>query len=235
MINVLVVEDDQIAAEAHRHYVQRVPGFDVAGVVHSAAEARRLLQRSAVDVVLLDFSLPDTHGLAVCRDLRGAGSTVDVIAVTAQRDLAAIQAAISLGVVHYLLKPFAFAEMRDTLERYAQFRQWFARSVKVTGQADVDDIWRRLRNISHLTLPKGMSGKTLRAITQALIAAPDGLSAAKAADAIGVSRVTAREYLKYLEANGVADCSQHYGRGRPEDWFSLAQPLRDAETAKDSD
>jgi len=204
MINVLVVEDDQVAAEAYRLYVQRVSGFEVAGVVHSGAEARRFCQRSAVDVVLLDFYLPDTHGLTVCRALRAAGSTVDVIAVTSQRDMSAIHAAVSLGVVHYLLKPFAFAEMRDTLERYAQYRQHVPRSGEVIGQADVDDIWRTLRGISHLTLPKGMSDETLRAITEALIAAPNGLSAADAAEAIGVSRVTARDYLKYLADKDIA-------------------------------
>src|SRR5689334_16528981 len=36
-IAVLVVEDDQVAAEAHRTYVDRVPGFRVAGVAHSGA------------------------------------------------------------------------------------------------------------------------------------------------------------------------------------------------------
>ena len=227
MINVLVVEDDQVAAEAYRLYVQRVLGFEVAGVVHSAAEAQRFCQRRAVDVILLDFYLPDTHGLTVCRALRAAGSTVDVIAVTAQRDLAAIHAAISLGVVHYLLKPFAFAEMRDTLERYAQFRQRVPRSGEVFGQADVDDIWHRLRSIGHLTLPKGMSGETLRAITEALIAAPGGLSAAEAAHAIGVSRVTARDYLKYLADKGLAQRRLRHGHvGRPEVRFYPAQPSR---------
>jgi hypothetical protein len=72
-----------------------------------------------------------------------------------QRDLAAIHAAISLGVVHYLLKPFAFTEMRDTLERYAQFWQRVPRFGEVFGQADVDDIWHRLRSIGHLDPAQG--------------------------------------------------------------------------------
>ncbi|MGH3673679.1 MAG: response regulator, partial [Pseudonocardiaceae bacterium] len=67
MIRVLVVEDDRLTAEAHQLYVQRVAGFEVAGVVHSAAEAFRFCRRGTVDVILLDFRLPDVHGLAVCR------------------------------------------------------------------------------------------------------------------------------------------------------------------------
>lgn len=75
MIKVLVVEDDPVAAEAHRTYVERVAGFTVAGVVHSGADALRFCERTPVDVVLLDFYLPDTHGLTVCRALRAGDGT----------------------------------------------------------------------------------------------------------------------------------------------------------------
>lgn len=217
MINVLVVEDDQVAAEAHRLYVQRVAGFEVAGVAHSGAEALRFCERDAVDVVLLDFYLPDTHGLTVCRALRSAGSKVDVIAVTSARDLDVVRAAVSMGVVQYLLKPFTFASLREKLERYAEFRQRVARSGTVTGQDDVDSMLATLRSRNHRALPKGMSCETLQAITEALTAATHGLSAAAAADVIGVSRVTAGRYLKYLADNGLAQRKPHYGQvGRPE-------------------
>lgn len=96
MINVLVVEDDRVAAEAHRLYVERMAGFQVAGVVHSGTEALRFCRREAVDVILLDFYLPDIHGLDVCLRLRAAGNTVYVIAVTSERDLAAVHAALSM-------------------------------------------------------------------------------------------------------------------------------------------
>ena len=220
MINVLVVEDDRVAAEAHRRYVQRVAGFEVAGVVHSGVEALRFCERDTVDVVLLDFYLPDTHGLTVCRALRAAGSPVDVIAVTSARDLGVVRAAVSVGVVQYLLKPFTFASLRDKLESYAEFRQRVARSGNATGQHDVDSMLATLRSRDYRALPKGMSGETLQAITEALSAAAHGLSAAAAADVIGVTRVTARRYLEYLAENGLAQRRLHYGQvGRPEVWF----------------
>ncbi|QXJ21697.1 response regulator [Actinomadura graeca] len=217
MIRVLVVEDDPVAAEAHRTYVERVAGFTVAGVVHSGADALRFCERNGVDVVLLDFYLPDTHGLTVCRALRAGGSDVDVIAVTSARDLAVIRTAVSVGVVQYLLKPFTFASLRDKLDQYARFREQAARTGQVAGQADVDGMLATLRTPGQLSLPKGMSGETLQAVTEALAGAPDGLSAAAAADLTGVSRVTARRYLEYLAENGLARRRPHYGQiGRPE-------------------
>ena len=40
-VRVLVVEDEEVAAEAHATYVGRVPGFELAGVARSAGEALR--------------------------------------------------------------------------------------------------------------------------------------------------------------------------------------------------
>ncbi|TNC19826.1 response regulator [Amycolatopsis alkalitolerans] len=217
MIMVLVVEDDPVAAEAHRQYVERVAGFAVAGVVHSGGEALRFRERHAVDLVLLDFYLPDTHGLAVCRALRASGSAADVIAVTSARDLAVVKAAVSVGVVQYLLKPFAFASLREKLETYARFRE---SAGEAADQTEVDRAIATLRAPGQGPLPKGMSAETLEAIAAALRTEPGGMPAGAAARATGVARVTARRYLEYLADSGLARREPHYGQvGRPEVWY----------------
>jgi response regulator of citrate/malate metabolism len=215
---VLVVEDDPVAAEAHRLYVERVNGFAVVGVVHSGAEALRTLRQQEVDLLLLDLYLPDAHGLDVCRAVRAAGHTVDVMVVTSARDLAVVRAAVSVGVVQYLLKPFTFASMRDKLERYGRFLAGV--EGKAAGQSEVDSLLSTLRGTEAPALPKGMSAPTLDAVISALQKASDGLSAGAASDDIGVSRVTARRYLEYLADNGLAVRSLQYGQiGRPELWY----------------
>jgi response regulator of citrate/malate metabolism len=220
VIKVLVVEDEPVAAEAHRVYVDRLAGFSVAGVLHSGGDALRFCEREQVDLVLLDFYLPDTHGLAVCRSLRAAGNPVDVIAVTSARDLAVVKAAVSVGVVQYLLKPFTFASLREKLERYAEFRQSVGQAGQAAGQADIDRALAILRGSDQSSLPKGMSAQTLEAITAALAGAAEGLSAGAAAVAIGASRVTARRYMEYLADNGLAQREPRYGQvGRPEVWY----------------
>src|SRR5690606_38100623 len=62
-IRVLVVEVDPVAADAHVMYVGRVPGFVAVGKAHTGGEARRMLERTPVDLLLLDLHLPDVHGL----------------------------------------------------------------------------------------------------------------------------------------------------------------------------
>jgi len=67
--------------------------------------------------------LPDMHGLDVVRAMRTAGHRADVIAVTSARDIEVVRAAVSQGIVQYLLKPFTFSALREKLERYAAYRQ----------------------------------------------------------------------------------------------------------------
>ncbi|MBM9510588.1 response regulator [Actinacidiphila acididurans] len=214
---VLVVEDDPVAAEAHRLYVERLPGFEVAGVVHTGGAALRLLERRPVDLVLLDLNLPDGHGLHLVRTMRAAGHTADVIAVTSARELGMVRQAVSVGVVQYLLKPFTFPSLRDRLERWARYRSEPADS-EASGQDDVDRVLAVLRTPRPAGLPKGLSHPTLEAVTAALRdAAADGLTATAAAQAAGVSRITARRYLEHLVDTGRAVRTPQYGQvGRPE-------------------
>ncbi|MFH8613714.1 response regulator [Streptomyces sp. NPDC017979] len=213
-ISVLVVEDDPVAADAHALYVGRVSGFRVAGVAHSRSEAVRVLERTRVDLLLLDLYLPDGHGLALVRSLRAAGHSADVIAVTSARDLTIVREGVSLGVVQYVLKPFTFATLRDRLGRYADFR---ASAGEASGQEEVDRALATLRAPEGGALPKGLSGPTLTAVTRSLRQAPDGLTAAEAGAAVGISRITARRYLEHLVTQGRAARSPQYGHiGRPE-------------------
>jgi response regulator of citrate/malate metabolism len=226
VIRVLIVEDDLVAADAHRMYVERVGGFAVAGTVHSGGEALRFLDQHEVDLVLLDLYLPDGHGLQVCRSMRAAGHTADVIAVTSARDLAMVRQAVSVGVVQYLLKPFTYPTLRERLLRYARFRDAFEATGEAAGQDEVDRALAVLRTPRPAALPKGLSGPTLEAVTAVLRASAEGVSAGAAGTAVGISRITARRYLEHLVDTGLAVRTPLYGQvGRPELFYRWAGSL----------
>jgi response regulator of citrate/malate metabolism len=213
---VLVVDDETLIADAHAQYVGRVPGFTVAGVVNSGAEALRFVRAHPVDLILLDFNLPDVHGLEVSRALRAARVEVDIIAVTSNRDLAAVRAAVSLGIVQYLLKPFTFSSLRDKLERYSEYRSQMTTTQPLSAQSEVDRAFATLRGRSLGTLPPGLSEETLEAVAQ-FVRDKTAASAREVAEGSGVSRVTARRYLEHLSDSGVLRRRQRHGRsGRPE-------------------
>ena len=214
-VRVLVVEDEELAAEAHAAYVGRIDGFEVAGTARSAGDAARFLTADPhVDLVLLDMHLPDGHGLGLLQRLRAAGHVCDVIAVTSARDADVVRHAVAQGVVLYLLKPFTFATFRAKLEQYAAYRAQLAGAGEV-AQDEVDRLFDSLRHGAGGDLPKGMSPETMTAVVAALRRA--ALSATEAAQAVGTSRVTARRYLEHLADSGQAERRPRYGgSGRPE-------------------
>jgi len=222
MIRTLVVDDDYRVADLHCAYVERVPGFAVAGQAHTGAEALQGVDQLRPELVLLDIYLPDISGLEVLQQLREDDHPpVDVISITAAREVESLRAAMRGGVVHYLIKPFLFATFEEKLLSYAAAH---ARMTKIghAEQSDVDRIFSALRSGRNLPLPKGLSDATLELIVQALSRSQSGLAAAAVADQAGVSRVTARRYLDHLCQQGTVELTMRYGGpGRPEHRYRL--------------
>ena len=217
-MKVLVVEDEAAAARVLVEEVAGAPGSRSSGHTRSGAEAlRRIVSDEGIDLVLLDIQLPDISGMDVLRRLRAAGCDVDVMAVTVLRDPSTLQAAMALGVVHYLLKPFTAATVRQKLEHYRTFRARPARRRRPRRRPAGD------RRGLHRAAGDGRRPSPER--HQPGVAARRGsklrqsgaMSAAQVAEILGTSRVTARRYLEHLTESGLAKRGSRYGRtGRPE-------------------
>ena len=222
MIRTLVVDDDYRVAELHCAYVERVHGFEVAGRAHTGASALESVDRLRPELVLLDIYLPDMSGLEVLQRLREEEHPpVDVIAITAAREVNSLRSAMRGGVVHYLIKPFLFPAFEEKLLSYAAAHERMTRIGKAE-QGDVDRIFSALRSAGNQPLPKGLSDATLDLIIQVLARSQSGLPAAAVAEVAGVSRVTARRYLDHLCQLGRAELAMRYGGpGRPEHRYQL--------------
>lgn len=218
-IRVLIVEDEPLTAEAHAAYLHRLDGFTVIGSAATGRETLSAVATGRPDLVLLDFNLPDAHGLQLVRALRTAGSAVDVIAVTAAHDTRGVKNAIALGVVQYLVKPFSFRTFAERLTTYREFRTGFEDRLTLS-QADIDQRLGALRPAAPVELTKGIARETLESIAAVLMGKPGGASATEVAEAVGTSRVTARRYLEHLVVSGQADKDvRHSGPGRPENEY----------------
>ncbi|MFJ9085682.1 response regulator [Streptomyces sp. NPDC102384] len=222
MIDVLVVDDDIRVADVNAAYVAKVPGFRVAATAHNAAEALDRIEELHVDLVLLDHYLPDRTGLALARTVRERGHQIDVIMVTAARDVGTVQAAMRHGALQYLVKPFSFAGLRGKLEAYATLRRTLDGGGEAE-QAEVDQIFGALSAGPAPELPKGHSPTTAELVRRAMMGAEGPLSAQELADVTGLSRQTAQRYLKLLERTGRVRLSLKYGdTGRPEHRYEWA-------------
>ncbi|WP_168199770.1 response regulator [Citricoccus sp. SGAir0253] len=241
---VLVIEDEQVTAETYGEYLARTGGFEVVHVSPTARDALGFLAEGlrrtgsfGVDMVLLDMNLPDGHGLDVLRQMRAAGFTGGVLALTASTELATIRRAVALGVVQYLVKPFGYAQFAERVRAFRELAAEFAGAGSAPGQDVVDRAFPRSRPTGPPELPKGLTEGTLDAVVDLLRrtahgagpgAGADGapgpvgpaLSAGEVGAAVGTSRVTARRYLEHLYRVGMVERSPRYGTpGRPENEY----------------
>ena len=217
----LIVEDSAVVAEVHRRLVASTPGFVVSGIASTAAEARRLTALHHPHLILLDLGLPDADGLHLLRALRGAREPVEVIAVTAARGADVVRDCVHLGVVDYLVKPFAPERLRQALGLFANRMQ--ALREGELAQAEVDRLCASGRRAAR-ALPRDLAPETLAAVREALERAGAPLTAAGVANATGVARVTARRYLEYLDACGeVFTLTSGAGPGRPSKTYGFVR------------
>jgi len=222
VIRTLVVDDDFHVARAHTRSVEKVPGFTVVGEARSAAEADRMITEERPDLLLLDMYLPDRTGLDLIRELQAApGDDVpDFILITAARDIESVRAAIQLGAIYYLVKPFAFAALREQLEAYLQWRQRLSQA-READQETVDALYSMLRSPATHARQRRKLPATMARVLDVVAGSPDALSAAEVAEQLGFSRPTAQRYLATLVQRGLLDLDLAYGAtGRPEHRFS---------------
>jgi two-component system CitB family response regulator len=227
---VLVVDDDFAVAALHRGFVEAHSGFVVVGTAHTGADAVEAATRLTPDLVLLDIYLPDMTGIDVLRELRrSVEPPVDVIAITAARELETVRAAMAGGVLHYLVKPFPAQVLHERLDDY--LRHWEAlrrteRRAERLDQRDVDRLLGAPRAVrSAPPVPKGLSRHTLEKVAAALAHSAGDASAREVGDEVGISRVSARRYLEHLVESGQAQVAPKYGAaGRPENRYRWLAP-----------
>ena len=195
--------------------MQRLAGFEVLGVALTLFDAREQITILKPDLVLLDVWLPDGEGFSLLRELRQSGAHLDVILLTAAREAAALQEAMRLGVVDFILKPVVFERLRDTLGNYAESRAALAALADI-DQQEVDALFGTpLQQVAAGGLPKGIDALTLQRVLAALN--QQGASAEEIGNRVGVSRTTARRYLEFLVGQQLASPELEYGTvGRPE-------------------
>lgn len=213
MISVLIVEDDPMVAEINKRCVSAVDGFSVVGIARNAEEAKRLLESFKVDLILLDVYMPGGSGINFLKQLRRLGYNVDVIMITADNQSKDVEEALRYGVVDYLIKPFDLVRLRSSLCNYLRKKTKIKES-QALKQSDIDVILTLKEEA--LFERKGFDKRTMDKILSAVKSLNRPVSAEELSRLLGISRVTIKKYLDYLEEEGSLLSEICYrGAGRP--------------------
>ena len=178
-IQVLITDDNDEIRAALRTYLETQEDMAVAGEAANGAEALRILNEKAVDVLLLDIIMPQLDGYGVMEQLQllPQEERPRVIALTALSREDFIHRAMRLGVDYYMVKP---ADMQAVAARIrdAARRRDMVGSDPVPFPAAARSIDDRLSNIFlSLGIPAHIKGyQFLREAVKLVLENPDSIN-----------------------------------------------------------
>ena len=120
MLNILIIEDDgETAAYTAKGLHEDGHRVEIAA---DGPEGLETARGGGFDVLVVDRMLPELDGLSLVRTLRAGGDRTPVLFLTALGSVGDRVKGLNSGGDDYLVKPFAFAELRARIEALARRR-----------------------------------------------------------------------------------------------------------------
>lgn len=227
MIKVLIVEDDPMVREINEKFLKKVEGFLLLDSVNSIEKAKEAIISGRPDLILLDVFFPQGKGIDLLKWVRLENLNCDVILITADRNTETVEEAFRYGAVDYLVKPFIFNRFKEALLQFKSRKDSF-QSIDNMEQGIIDKY--TIKENKHVIEYdedigdiKGFNQYTYEKILMGISDMKDShFTSEQIAKNIGVSRITARRYLDYLEKEQKLVVEMEYGKvGRPKNKYRL--------------
>jgi two-component system alkaline phosphatase synthesis response regulator PhoP len=139
---ILVVEDDRDISELIGYNLTR-EGYEVS-FVFDGDQALEAAERAKPDLILLDWMLPNTDGLDICRQLKAVEGLKDIpiVMLTAKGEEADVVVGLQMGAEDYIVKPFSpkvlLARLKVILRRLNKNDAGAAKNKREYGHLTLD-------------------------------------------------------------------------------------------------
>jgi len=138
MIRLAIADDHPIVREGLRRIASDDAGISVTGEAATSGELFRLLAAAAVDVVLLDVSMPGSTFVETLKDLREKHSSIKVLVLSAHPEDQWAMRALRAGAAGYLTKDHSPEQLVQAIRRVARGGKYVSESMaeKLAGMVD---------------------------------------------------------------------------------------------------
>lgn len=123
---VLIADDAHETRRNTRLMLAMVEEVEVVAIALDGTQAIEMAQQHKPDIVILDLNMPRVNGIAAYKKIAEGNPRVACIIISAEKDPKVMETAKSLGIHHYLIKPFTTDELenavRDLVHRLDQVR-----------------------------------------------------------------------------------------------------------------
>ena len=105
-IKTLIIDDEPIALEKLRSYVNKIPALELSGAFNNGIDAIAHVAENDIDLIITDIYMPDLNGLEVVKSL----SHKPMVIITTAYPEYAIEG-YKVSAIDYILKPYGFYEL----------------------------------------------------------------------------------------------------------------------------
>ena len=216
-MRILIIEDDPMVAMIHKEYFKKKDLANDLNHVSTLGEAKTFLEKFDADLVVLDNYLTDGQGVEYLPELKG----YPIIMITAANDIQTVEAALTNGVVDYLVKPFTYERFSQAVDKVQEYVSLLSK--EKINQDLIDDYLNSGRvEEEEDSLPKGLSRITLKKVIENIKEQERGFTTQQVADDLDISRITIRKYLNHLvNINVLSEDAEYYTSGRPVSVFTI--------------
>ena len=216
-MRILIIEDDPMVAMIHKEYFKKKDLANDLNHVSTLGEAKTFLEKSDADLIVLDNYLTDGQGVEYLPELKG----YPIIMITAANDIQTVEAALTNGVVDYLVKPFTYERFSQAVDKVQDYVSLLSK--EKINQDLIDDYLNSGRvEEEEDSLPKGLSRITLKKVLENIKEQERGFTTQQVADDLDISRITIRKYLNHLvNINVLSEDAEYYTSGRPVSVFTI--------------
>lgn len=206
-----------MVAMIHKEYFKKKDLANDLNHVSTLGEAKTFLEKFDADLVVLDNYLTDGQGVEYLPELKG----YPIIMITAANDIQTVEAALTNGVVDYLVKPFTYERFSQAVDKVQEYVSLLSK--EKINQDLIDDYLNSGRvEEEEDSLPKGLSRITLKKVLENIKEQERGFTTQQVADDLDISRITIRKYLNHLvNINVLSEDAEYYTSGRPVSVFTI--------------
>lgn len=115
MIKILIVDDQNFTRQALQVILETETDFEIVGKAPDGKEAIEYMEKTQVDIIIVDLEMPEMSGLTLTKILAQRFPDTKVVILSSHDDQDNINAAVEAGARGYLLKNTSSQEIVDTV------------------------------------------------------------------------------------------------------------------------
>jgi len=185
MVSILVVDDHALIRAGLKMLLDDCPGFKVKGEAECGMQAIKMVRNHHYDLVLLDISLPDKHGMEVLKQLKSEQPELKVIVLSMYPEDQYGMRALKAGASGYVNKQSATEHLVGAIQQVMSGKKYISAAMaeqllsNMIGDSQ-ELLHQSLSNREYQTLCLMSSGQSLTEIAQTMMLSPKTVSVYRA-------------------------------------------------------